>query len=179
MTPAKKQRRGRGKTWDGVGKGGQKQCQQKKNGDGDGGQAGADSGGTLDIAGGGGAEQRPDDRGATIGGESLAEARQITFSSSRPARWETPTNVPAVSKRSTNRKAKITDMSVTSRAPAISSCRKVGAGFGGAETMPWNSLSPKTMLSTVVPKIPKTMAIFCLPQLCAEPQRLRAFGPDN
>ena len=64
-------------------------------------------------------------------------------SCNRPARWETPTNVPVESNRSTRKNTKITLTMLTVNKPLKSICMKVGAMLGTSPTTPLNSLKPK------------------------------------
>ncbi len=88
---------------------------------------------------------------AIVARESAVRARPargslLSFNS--PAWLLTPTRVPAVSKRSTNKKAKITVNKPISRAPAISIFKKVGAMLGGAEKIPFGAATAPEMTPT-------------------------------
>ena len=76
------------------------------------------------------------------------------FSSRNPARWHKPTNVPAVSNRSTITKVKMITTMPTSIASTMSSLRKVGARLGGVSTTAWGmGASPNSMPATVTARI--------------------------
>ncbi|MCY1440365.1 hypothetical protein D9M71_566370 [compost metagenome] len=75
-----------------------------------------------------------------------------------PARFATPIRVPELSNRSTNRKAKITLIRPISRAPLISSCRKVGAREGGIDIMPPKAVTPSRIETTVTARMPISTA---------------------
>ena len=79
---------------------------------------------------------------------------RLPSASVRPARWVTPIRVPALSNTSTNRKLKMTMRNDVSVIREKSSCRKVGASDGGAETMPVNFARPSGMPIAVTMRMP-------------------------
>ena len=74
------------------------------------------------------------------------------------ARRPTATKVPAVSNKSTNRKAKMTEISATSIAPFTSICKNVGEGSGGIAAMPLNVASPDIQPRTETIRIDRISA---------------------
>ena len=89
---------------------------------------------------------------------ALSKFLALPCSSINPARLATPSKVPAVSNKFTNKNAMITLIMATSNAPTISNCIKVGAKLGGAAIRPLNSTSPMAIAILVTLRIPIIMA---------------------
>ena len=83
-----------------------------------------------------------------------------TVPSSRtlPDMLATEVSVPAVSKKSTNRKVSTTMIRPTSNTEAMSSARKVGSRLGGSQSPPPHVASPVIRPISVMPMMPITMA---------------------
>ncbi len=69
-----------------------------------------------------------------------------------------PISVPAVSKRSTMRKVKMTATMPSCSAAPMSSASRVGVGSGGGDAKPCHSETPRIRPSAVTPSIPRIAA---------------------
>src|SRR5690606_27286939 len=88
-------------------------------------------------------EDVPNAAPATIAVESAKSAffkRGNLPSFNKPARCDTPTNVPVESNRSTRKNTKITPTKLAVNSPSKSICMNVGAIEGISPTTPWNWL---------------------------------------
>ena len=106
-------------------------------------------------------EDVPSAAPATMAVESANRARfrrGILPSSSRPARWETPTSVPVESNKSTRKKTKITLTMLRVKRPLKSICMKVGAMLGISPITPLNSLKPSRVEMAVIARMVKIIA---------------------
>src|ERR1700687_4707493 len=84
--------------------------------------------------------------------------RRLPTGPRRPARCATPTSVPVLSNRSTNRKTKTTVAIPISSAPRRSSARKVGARLGGVSTIPANGEIASRIPAIAVPRMAMMIA---------------------
>ena len=106
-------------------------------------------------------EDVPSAAPATMAVESANRARfrrGSLPSSSRPARWETPTSVPVESNKSTRKKTKITLTMLRVKRPLKSICMKVGAMLGISPTTPLNSLKPSRVEMAVIVRMVRIIA---------------------